>query len=270
MPAATHRLGAAASMALILASACAGRPPQAEADALYVISMTIDVTRLLSPPPADEEARTRDLAAVRAAQQARTTAQARHAESSSAVDVFLFADVFGPHFTAERLPVTDRFFGRVYRSALPYLQASKNCWDRPRPFVVDPTLAPLDRALASTRLRSAPAPAPATPHPPADSPCSAPAAESPYSPSYPSGHATVGAMMAILLAQMVPEKHEAIFSLGWAYGEARIISGVHFPSDVEAGRILGTMLVAEMQQQPRFRRDFAAAREELRMVLDYR
>lgn len=256
-------------VALVLTTACAGRGVQGNSGDPYAVPAVLDVTRLLSPPPADEAMRTRDLAAVRAAQQARTSAQSEHAETSAAVDVFLFADVLGPDFTAERVPATATFFARVYRSTLPYLQVTKDCWSRPRPFVVDPTLAPLERAVASTRLRSAPASVPAAPHTPADSPCTAPVAET-YSPSYPSGHATVGAMMAILLAQMVPERRDALFAHGWKYGEARVVSGVHFPSDVEAGRILGTILVGVMQQDRRFRADLRAARAELRSVLDYR
>jgi acid phosphatase (class A) len=255
-------------MALMFMAACAGRMGH-RADVSYAVPPVLDVTRLLSPPPVNEAARARDLAAVRAAQQARTAAQAEHAEASSAVDVFLFAAVLGPRFDPQRVPRTADFFDRVYRSALPYLQATKECWRRPRPFVADPTLEPLERALASTRLRSAPAPAQAAPQlPPADSPCTASVAETSYSPSYPSGHATVGAMMAILLAQMVPERRDALFALGWEYGEARVISGVHYPSDVEAGRILGTMLVGVMQENRRFRADFAVARRELRAVLE--
>ena len=99
------------------------------------------------------------------------------AEASSAVDVFLFTSVLGPDFMPERLPRTARFFGRVYRSALPYLESTKDCWSRPRPFVVDPTLAPLERSLASTRSRRVPgnvAHCRESARTPADSPCTTP------------------------------------------------------------------------------------------------
>ncbi len=102
---------------------------------------------------------------------------------------------------------------------------------------------------------------------PASSPCTPAAQASPFSPSYPSGHATVGAMNAILLARMIPERRAALFARGWAYGDARVISGVHFPSDVEAGRILGTVLVGLLDQDPRFRADQDASRHELREAL---
>jgi acid phosphatase (class A) len=102
-----------------------------------------------------------------------------------------------------------------------------------------------------------------------DSPCRGTPKDLTFSPSYPSGHATVGAMNAVLLAQMVPERRDALFARGWAYGDARVISGVHFPSDIEAGRILGTMLLGLLEQNNQFRADLVSSRRELRRVLGY-
>jgi acid phosphatase (class A) len=266
------RLHAMAVLAALLLPACAGtgsRPAApTPADAVYALPSGVDVTRLLAPPP-QGEALARDLEGVHGAERARTPGQAERAEASATVDVFQFAEVLGAGFTAERVPVTAAFFSRMYRSALPFLQATKDCWNRPRPFEVDSSLAPLERSLASTRLRSAPAPVQEVRHPPADSPCAAPAAASRYAASYPSGHATVGAMHAILLAGMVPEQRQALFDRGWEHGQGRVVSGVHFPSDVEAGRILGTVLIALMEQDGRFRDDFMSARSELRAALGY-
>jgi acid phosphatase (class A) len=260
---------AVAATALVLTTACASGGGRAQDERTYPVPAVFDATRLIPPPPADDAARKRDIEAVRAAQQARTPEQAAHAETISTVDVFLFASVLGPRFTPERVPKTAAFLRRVYSSAIPYLQATKSCWNRERPFVVDPTLTPLARSLASTRVRSASASAPVASPSPADSPCAAPSADMSYAPSYPSGHAFVGAMMAILLAEMVPEQRAALFAFGWEYGDARVISGVHFPSDVEAGRILGTMLVEMMQQDARFHADLGVARQELRHALGY-
>jgi acid phosphatase (class A) len=66
---------------------------------------------------------------------------------------------------------------------------------------------------------------------------------------------------------MVPEKRAQLFARGWELGNARIIGGVHFPTDVEAGRINGTLMAALMLQKPGFRADMAEARAELRKVL---
>ncbi len=206
-----------------------------------------DATQLLPPPPSAEAALRRDLEAVRAAQRTRTPEQAAQAEANSAVDPFRFAAVLGPRFTAEQLPQTAHFLraGLPQRAALP--AGHQGLLEPAAAIRGGPMLAPLERSLASTRLRTAPAPAPrAPPVPPAHPACTAPAADASYGPSYPSGHAVVGALLAIVLAEMVPEQRAALFAFGWDYGEARVISGVHFPSDVEAGRILGTTLVELM------------------------
>lgn len=257
--------------AVLLFPGCASRGGTTTGDANYPMLTRIDVTHLLSPPPAAGDAFARDLEQVRAAQRARSPEQSAVAEASTAVDLFQFASVLGSGFTAGHLPVTTAFFARSYRSVLPFLQVTKDCWSRPRPFQVDPSLDPLPRSFASTKLRSAPAPVTARVPmaPPANSPCTAPATESAFSPSYPSGHAMVGAMYAILLSEMVPEHRSGLFERGWEYGEARILSGVHFPADVEAGRILATVVVGLLEQDARFRADHAEAGRELRAVLGY-
>ena len=45
------------------------------------------------------------------------------------------------------------------------------------------------------------------------------------------------------------------------------MAGVHFPSDIEAGRISATAMVAVMMQNAAFKSDFATAKAELRTAL---
>jgi len=85
--------------------------------------------------------------------------------------------------------------------------------------------------------------------------------------SYPSGHAAFAVCAAILLSQMVPEKRDALFARASIFAESRIIAGVHYPSDVEAGWISGTVVAAALMRQPRFAGDFAAATSEVRAAL---
>ncbi|WP_429509784.1 acid phosphatase [Paraburkholderia sp. MM5482-R2] len=85
--------------------------------------------------------------------------------------------------------------------------------------------------------------------------------------SYPSGHATFGYLCAILLAQMVPEKRDALFAREREFGMNRVVDGVHYPGDVEAGRIDGTLVAAALMANPDFQRDFADAKAEVRAAL---
>ena len=82
-------------------------------------------------------------------------------------------------------------------------------------------------------------------------------------PSYPSAHATEGWAWALVLAELRPDQADALLQNGREFGESRIICGVHFESDVEAGRLLGAAMVARLHTNPAFLADMAQAREEL-------
>lgn len=81
--------------------------------------------------------------------------------------------------------------------------------------------------------------------------------------SYPSGHAATGWAWALILAQLAPDRAAPILSRGAAFGDSRVICGVHYPSDVEAGRQTGAALVATLQARADFRADLERARAEL-------
>lgn len=250
---------------LLTAAICASSSARALDEAPYLTPAIVDMTRLLAPPRNDPDALARDLESLRSLQAERLAEEIERATADGAVSVFVFADVLGPRFTAEGLPVTTAFFDKVNREFLAFLQVTKDCWRRPRPFEVDSTITPLQGLLAGATARARAAAPAATPD--AGSPCLASSRDSLYSYAYPSGHATFGAMTAILLAELVPERRTQLFERGWEYGDARMIGGVHFPSDLEAGRILGTVLVALMLQNERFGTDLNDVRAELRAAL---
>ncbi len=81
--------------------------------------------------------------------------------------------------------------------------------------------------------------------------------------SYPSGHAAFAASAAILLAELMPAKREAIFNQARLFAENRILLGLHYPSDVASGWTAGTLAVFVMMHDRAFRHDFAAVRNEL-------
>lgn len=80
---------------------------------------------------------------------------------------------------------------------------------------------------------------------------------------YPSGHATWGWAWATLLAELVPDRATAILARGRAYGESRIVCGVHNASAVEGGRLSASATLSAVQAVPAFQSDLAAARTEL-------
>jgi len=85
--------------------------------------------------------------------------------------------------------------------------------------------------------------------------------------SWPSGHATVGTIMGIVLSNMVPEKRAEIMARAAEYAHNRVVGGIHYPSDVEEGKIAGSVIAAIIMQRDDFKSEFAQAKSELRADL---
>jgi acid phosphatase (class A) len=81
--------------------------------------------------------------------------------------------------------------------------------------------------------------------------------------SYPSGHASIGWAWALVLAEIAPDRANAVLARGLAYGESRIVCGVHWKSDVDAGRVMGASTVSRLHADPVFTAQLAAARKEI-------
>ena len=85
--------------------------------------------------------------------------------------------------------------------------------------------------------------------------------------SYPSGHSTVATLMAVVLSDMLPEYRAAIFQRAAVYAENRVIGGVHYRSDIVAGRAAGALIALELQRNAEFVEEYRQARDEVRRVL---
>jgi acid phosphatase (class A) len=81
--------------------------------------------------------------------------------------------------------------------------------------------------------------------------------------AYPSGHAAVGWAWALVLAQVAPDRTDALLQRGRAFGQSRGICGVHWRSDIEAGRLVGAATVARLQSDAVFNAQLALARTEM-------
>lgn len=81
--------------------------------------------------------------------------------------------------------------------------------------------------------------------------------------SYPSGHTSIGWGWALILAELVPERAEAVLARGRAFGESRIVCNVHWYSDVVAGRMVGAGAVATLHANPDFLAAMTAASAEI-------
>ena len=73
--------------------------------------------------------------------------------------------------------------------------------------------------------------------------------------------------MGIVLAEMLPEKRVEIFDRIKDYGVSRMIVGVHYRTDLEAGHIAGTLIAQELFKSEDFKAAFGPAKAELRKAL---
>ncbi len=117
-------------------------------------------------------------------------------------------------FVKNNGPLTKREAKRLkFRMAFVYAEAgynilkAKKLYDRPRPYDSHPELDPCIPKETSM--------------------------------SYPSGHTTLGQVLGRTLSEIYPERAEAFMKRADEISKNRIIGGVHYPSDVAAGKILG-------------------------------
>jgi acid phosphatase (class A) len=204
----------------------------------YADAKEIDLTQLLAPPPAnDSELTKEEIGEVLTIQVTRTKAMEERAIADAEEDIWRFSDVIdNPKFTKENLPKFAAFFDRVAATEGAVVDPAKDVWKRPRPHMLYPELVK-------------------------------PVVKLSKSGSYPSGHATVGTLMGIVLADMVPEKKAAIMDRAREFAHNRVVGGIHYPSDIEAGRISGTVIAAAIMTHADYKSEYAAAKAELRAAL---
>jgi membrane-associated phospholipid phosphatase len=86
--------------------------------------------------------------------------------------------------------------------------------------------------------------------------------------SFPSGHTNTGYTDALLMAEMVPERFEALVTRGARYGYSRLVLGVHYPLDVMGSRMVAERNVATYLNDARYQVLFKEARDQLRTALE--
>lgn len=86
-------------------------------------------------------------------------------------------------------------------------------------------------------------------------------------PDYPSGHSAHGMHVAMIIAELAPQRADALYARGREFAESRYICGSHSYSAVEAGVLSGMVIYGAEQRSDVFRRDMEAARAEVQAAL---
>jgi acid phosphatase (class A) len=225
---------AGALLALAATPAPAADPPAVEG-LKFLNAAELRPSDILAPPPAPASVQAAyELAELQRLERDRSSAElARAKHDDETEDASIFAEAIGPGFDLKTLPATAKLMGEVRVEEKAAAKAAKLWFARSRPWIVDP------------RLQS----------------CSK--EDEPQS-SYPSGHATMGYSMAIVLAQVEPTHATQIMARANEYAENRLVCGMHFRSDIAAGQALGAVVAAKLMASPAFRQDLGAAAAELK------
>ena len=240
--------GVGALLALVgVSSAQPGGPPSAmgapaAADApkgyLSAAAAPDGVALLGAPPPEGSGTKAGDVATFRATRglqgSPRWALAIRDADYGPGPMLHAFSCAAGLALEPATAPATYRLLARVAADAETVGHRAKGEFRRPRPFVE------IGGAI-----------------------CVAPEAWLKKSYSYPSGHATYSWAAGLALEEAEPDRATAIMARARAYGESRVVCGVHYPSDIQAGRTLAGALFSALQADPAFQADLAAARAEL-------
>ena len=203
-------------------------------------SAALDSLALLpAPPAAGSAALAHDHEVMRAAQALHGTPRfeqaRRDADLRFPFAAGTYACALGVGLSAEDTPATWRLLRRTLTDAALSTRAAKQQYRRVRPFVESDTstCTPEDEAAMH-----------------GDG-------------SYPSGHTAIGWAWALVLAQLAPERSDALLARGRSFGESRLVCNVHWNSDVLQGRFMGAGTFARLQSDPAFRADVAEAAAEL-------
>lgn len=80
--------------------------------------------------------------------------------------------------------------------------------------------------------------------------------------SYPSGHTHASWLVGMALVALDPAHTEEIMKAAYELGQSRVIVGFHYQSDVDMGRVVGSITFARLQSEPEFQKMMEKARKE--------
>lgn len=210
---------------LLVISACAGDgpypfPPQ------FVDSRDISPHVLAAPPEKYSDTYDREIALILKRQAALTDAEkAAIAAEDHIRPAMIVEPVLGARYSEASHPALFTLLRHSASDAWRLADATQDYWKRDRPWVADSRV----QLLVSSITR----------------------------PSYPSGHTVTNHVWAHVLSELFPQKRDALFARAYAIGMHRSQAGVHFPSDVAAGKKFAAIVFEKMRTNPEFQRELA-------------
>lgn len=219
-------------LALFLFTICLTPQLWAEGKYHYADPVALHFQQFLADPPASDSPITKsELAAMLELQRLRNDAEILRAQSEEHLSVEAFSKTLGTWFDGKKLPLTTKLLVQVKDDCRLASEQQKDYWNRPRPYTLESRLQPC--------------------------------VGKPGNASYPSGHSELAVTWGLVLAKLVPDEQRQLLARSWQIGDDRVLAGVHYPSDVAAGRLAALQLFELMEKSPSFQSDLTAAQQEI-------
>ena len=203
-------LAAAATASLAVAQTAPDVGAEAASAGRYLNAQALDTYRILPPAPVEGTVRYEsDRKVFAATRKLKDTPRWALAQNDDNEKIILsdYACSLGFTPTPQTTPLLVRLIDKVRRDVRASVNQPKDIYKRQRPYLIDSG----DICVAKTPGLAS-------------------------SPDYPSGHTTWGWTTGLILAELVPDHATDILVRARAYGESRVVCGVHNASAIEAGR----------------------------------
>ncbi|MCE0483161.1 MAG: phosphatase PAP2 family protein [Methylacidiphilales bacterium] len=225
-------LGVLSLLFVILASTCAIADKETKDPQWLSRAQEQTLSDSVPPPPAVGSAEDQaDLAKVLEIQKSRTPAMIAECKRDETFSYKLFEDVYGKNLTPDHAPKFNQFLKNVMAITRTINETAKNKYKRLRPYQQHP-----DQVHALFKVTG-------------------------Y--SYPSGHAMGSYTLAVVLGTLLPNKQQALLDRAAQIAQSRVDAGVHNPSDIKEGEVLGRATGNAILASPGFQHDLVAATKEL-------
>lgn len=81
--------------------------------------------------------------------------------------------------------------------------------------------------------------------------------------SYPSGHAALSKIYALILGELYPNHRTFLESRAKEIADHRVLAGLHYRTDVEAGVQAAALIYEQLKKSPKFQEDLAKNQKQL-------
>lgn len=84
--------------------------------------------------------------------------------------------------------------------------------------------------------------------------------------SYPSGHASGSWLIALVLSEVTRSQQDYLLSRAYTFGQGRVITGYHWQTDVDYGRVVGSAVYAHLHNDKEFMDQMEKASAEYKSI----